>query len=164
MTEQAGVAQNQMTDDAVVVEQQINASPERVFQAISDPKQLRAWWDCDGHCDNELWEIEPRVGGRLRVRDRAKQPLEQLGGIQAVEGHGVVTVYDPPRTLEYTWIVDWSSDLETRVRYDLLSNAGGTLVRVTHSGLREQPTARKDYGEGWGLMLRSLVRYCERAA
>lgn len=162
MTQPAGLALNQ--DDAVVVEQQIKASPERVFQAITDPKQLRAWWDCDGLGENQVWEIEPRVGGRLRVRDRAKQPLEQLGGIQEVEGHGVVTVYDPPRTLEYTWIVDWSPEAETRVRYDLIPDSDGTLVRVTHSGLRDQPRARQDYGEGWGLMLRSLVRYCEGAA
>lgn len=166
MTQQAGVAQNHSTDDAVVVEQQINASPERVFQALTDAKQLTAWWGQEENCENMSWEFEARLGGRYRVRDRTKKPMEQLGGKQEFEAHGTITVYDPPRTLEYTWFADWSDipTQETRVRYDLTPRAGGTLVRVTHSGLSNQPIARKDYSGGWVGVLRTLGQYFERAA
>jgi len=35
-------------------------------------------------------------------------------------------------------------------------------LRVTHSGLADQPIARKDYGGGWLGVLELLQKYCEQ--
>lgn len=48
----------------------------------------------------------------------------------------------------------------TVVRWELTPTATGTRVRVTHSALTQEPTARKDYTAGWigvlGLLKDSL--------
>jgi len=55
--------------DAVVTEIHIAAPPERVFQALIDPKQVLQWWT-DEHCAIEHFELEPRVGGRWRYNTK----------------------------------------------------------------------------------------------
>ena len=48
---------------AVVTEIHIAAPPERVFQALIDPKQVMAWWT-NPECPIESFVMEPRKGGR----------------------------------------------------------------------------------------------------
>jgi hypothetical protein len=41
----------------------------------------------------------------------------------------------------------------------LTPTAMGTRVRVTHSGLANEPISRKDYGQGWQGVLRLLQQH-----
>jgi uncharacterized protein YndB with AHSA1/START domain len=68
-------------EDAVVEEVFINAPPERVFTALTDPKELLAWWGDPGAywCTN--WTLDLRVGGRWRC-----EGASQRGGAFHVEG------------------------------------------------------------------------------
>jgi uncharacterized protein YndB with AHSA1/START domain len=52
--------------DFVVVEIQIAAPPERVFQALIDENQLMQWFTDVGHAA-ELWQMDARVGGLWRL-------------------------------------------------------------------------------------------------
>jgi uncharacterized protein YndB with AHSA1/START domain len=47
------------------------------------------------------------------------------------------------------------------VRWELAPKAGGTLVKVTHSGLANLPIARKDYSGGWVGVLEMLKKFAE---
>jgi len=92
--------------------------------------------------------MEGRVGGRLFERDRAGK--EHVWGI--------VTAWEPPRRLVFTWhpgrSPDSAQDVELR-----FSDAGGgmTLVELTHTGwerLGEKAAeARGRYDKGWEFVL-----------
>jgi len=56
--EEAVITPNQ---DAIISEVQINAPAERVFQALTDPRQLLRWWTSE-ECPTEYFEIEARPG------------------------------------------------------------------------------------------------------
>lgn len=51
--------------DAIVQEIEIAASPERVFQALTDPEELKAWWGAEGVYRVTLWTADLRVGGAV---------------------------------------------------------------------------------------------------
>jgi uncharacterized protein YndB with AHSA1/START domain len=150
-----------VTGDAVVSEIQIAAPPQRVFQAISDPKELIRWFT-EETCKHKVWEMDARVGGRWRFQ--TEKSVHIVNGIDEFEGHGEILEIDPPRLLVYTWIANWHANpqLKTIVRWELTPSQGGTLVKVTHSGLAEDDVARKDYTSGWPGMTTALKKFVER--
>ena len=146
--------------DAVVSEIHIAAPPERVFQALLDPKQVMQWWT-SAECQIESFNIEPRKGGRWTYD--TKQSKLNVGGVTKFHCDGEVLEYDPPRLLSYTWVANWHDDKSRRtvVRWELTPKAGGTHVKVTHSGLVQEATARKDYSGGWPGVLAQLKEFVE---
>ena len=153
-------------EDAVVCETEILAPPERVFQALSDPKQLFAWWGKEPSVQLEFFEMDPRPGGRWRFRCKPVpgadhgEVAEQLRriGAQEFEAHGEVLEFQPPRLLVWSWMANWHEHptRPTTVRWELTPTKNGTKVRMTHSGLAQEPISRKDYGSGWTGVLRLL--------
>jgi uncharacterized protein YndB with AHSA1/START domain len=91
---------------------------------------------------------------------------EQARGkwVDEFEGHGEVLEIDPPRLLVYTWIANWHADpkCKTVVRWELTPSKGGTLVKVTHSGLAEEDVACKDYSSGWPGVVELLKKFAEQ--
>src|SRR5438132_892111 len=85
---------------------------------------------------------------------------EQLrkNAAQDFEAHGEIIEYDPPKLLVWTWCANWHKDPDhvTGVRWEVTPTTHGSLVRVTHSGLANEPLLRKDYGGGWKGMLALL--------
>jgi uncharacterized protein YndB with AHSA1/START domain len=56
--------------DSVVSEIHIAVPPDRVFQALIDPKQVMQWWTSE-ICQIESFAIEPKKGGRWRYKTMA---------------------------------------------------------------------------------------------
>jgi uncharacterized protein YndB with AHSA1/START domain len=150
--------------DAVTVEIEIAAPPERVFAALTDPKQLFAWWGKEPSVELLVFEMDARPGGRWRFRCKPVAGAEhgavgeqlRRSGTQEFEAHGEVLEYDPPRLLVWSWIANWHEHptQPTIVRWELTPTKTGTSVHVTHSSLAQEPIARKDYGTGWrGVLL-----------
>ena len=146
--------------DAVVSEIQIAAPPERVFEALIDPKQVLQWWTSDA-CQIDSFAMEPKRGGRWRYD--SKQSTLNVSGVSKFHCEGEVLEYDPPRLLAYSWIANWHADKSRRtvVRWELAPKSGGTQVKVTHSGLAQEPTARKDYSGGWPGVVENLKKFVE---
>jgi uncharacterized protein YndB with AHSA1/START domain len=146
--------------DAVVSEIHIAAPPERVFQALIDPAQVMRWWTSDA-CPIDSFEMEPKLGGRWRYN--SKPSTKAAAGTNSFECGGEVTEFDPPRTLAYSWTANWHDDKRrwTVVRWELAPKDGGTLVKITHSGLVQEPAARKDYSGGWPGVVSSLKKFVE---
>jgi uncharacterized protein YndB with AHSA1/START domain len=147
--------------DAVVTEVQIGAPPERVFQALVDPKQVMSWWTSD-ECQIESFAMETKRGGRWSYD--TKQGKLNVNGVSKFHCDGEVLEYDPPRLLSYSWIANWHDDKTKRtvVRWELTQKAGGTHVKVTHSGLATLPVARKDYSDGWVGVVEQLKNFVEK--
>lgn len=158
--------------DAVTCETEIEAPPERVFQALTDPKQLFAWWGKEPSVELSVFEMDARPGGRWRFRCKPVPGAdhgavgEQLRRNRAdeFEAHGEVLEYVAPHLLVWGWIANWHEHptQPTVVRWELTPTAKGTLVRVTHSALKQEPTARKDYTAGWLGVLRLLKNFVEK--
>ena len=147
--------------DALITEIQIAAPPERVFKAISDEQEQRIWWDKkDGSLRS--WEMDARKGGQWRFS--TNKTSMNINGVSQFECSGEILEFDPPRVLAYTWIANWHSDKsrKTVVRWELTPKDGGTLVKVTHSGLAQENVARTDYQGGWPGVVELLKNYIEK--
>ena len=146
--------------DAIVSEIDIAAPPERVFRALSDPKQLMGWWT-DPSCPIKMWEMDARKGGRWRF---ATEPGDlEVNGVREFKAEGEILEYVPPRLLAYTWIANWHDDpaQKTLVRWELKPTSNGTHVKVMHIGLAQLPIARKDYSGGWPGVAEKLKSFVE---
>ena len=146
--------------DALVSEIHIAASPERVFKALIDPKQVLQWWTTPDS-PIEDFSIDARAGGRWRYD--TKQTKININGVSKFHCQGEVLEYDPPRVLAYTWIANWHERPAQRtvVRWELAASQGGTLLRVTHSGLADLPVSRKDYSGGWPGVVEQIKKFIE---
>jgi uncharacterized protein YndB with AHSA1/START domain len=88
-------AQGQMSSVPCVTFTRLLPGPiERVWSYLTDPKKLPTWY-------GEVALIEPRQGGKVRL----------------VDGHirGIVTQWQPPYKLVYTWNVFDGGDIEDAV-------------------------------------------------
>ncbi len=147
-------------NDAVVSEIHIAAPPDRIFQALIDPKQVMSWWTSPD-CRIQSFAMEPRRGGRWTYD--TEQSKLNVNGVSKFHCEGEVLEYDPPRSLAYTWIANWHDDKSrpTVVRWELTPDSNGTKVKVTHSGLAQEHTARKDYSSGWPGVLEEIKKFVE---
>jgi len=149
-----------VTSDVIICEIEIAAPPERVFRALTDPEQLAQWFR-NPECPAKVWEMDARVGGLYRyVTEKGSMVVNN---VSQFECHGEIVECDPPRRLAYTWIANWHDDVSRRtvVRWELAPRAGGTHVKVTHSGLASLPIAREDYTGGWPGVLEMLKKFTE---
>jgi uncharacterized protein YndB with AHSA1/START domain len=146
--------------DAVGTEIEIGAPAERVFEALTDPKQLMRWFTNPG-CPVKFWEMDARIGGRYGYA--TKKGTVVVNDAREFECHGDILEIDPPRLLVYTWVASWHVDTSRRtvVRWELTPCAAGTRVKVTHSVLAQEDAARKDYSGGWPGVLEMLKSFLE---
>ncbi len=158
--------------DSVSQEIEIAAPPERVFQALTDAKQLFSWWGAEPSVELTTFEMDARRGGKYLYccKPAPGQTHGEVGeqlrkhGFQEFECHGEVLEIDPPRLLVWSWIANWHEhpDARTIVRWELTPTKTGTRVRVTHCGLAQEPISRKDYGQGWVGVLDLLKDFLQK--
>lgn len=131
------------TIDVVRTEIEIAAPPERVFDALTDPRELGAWWGSDETYRTSDWQLDPTPGGEWSAH------TVDADGIEGTL-HGEVRVADAPHRLEYSWRASWD-DGESVVRYELepvrVGGAPGTRLTVTHTG--PMATASAQASLGW---------------
>jgi uncharacterized protein YndB with AHSA1/START domain len=146
--------------DAVVSEVEIVAPIHRVFEALIDPDQLSQWFR-GASCPVKHWQMDARLGGSYSYANGASALV--VNGVSEFKCRGEILEIDPPRLLVYTWIGNWHLDPEkkTIVRWDLSPIASGTRVKVTHSGLSQEPEARADYKSGWPGVVEKLKQFAE---
>jgi uncharacterized protein YndB with AHSA1/START domain len=143
-------------DNNVVLGEVFIAAPrERVFQAISDPQQAVKWWgQCDKYQFSEF-KMDVRVGGKWSCAGSSAT----MDG--RIEVHGEFLVVDPPRKLAYTWSSSWMP-ATTEVHWQLESQDGGTLLKLTHSGFAGNADHAKGHSIGWALVLGWVQAFVER--
>jgi len=142
--------------DAIQAEIHIAAPPERVFQALTDPRQLLQWWGQKGMYHPTDWKGDVRPGGQWRC-DGAS---DADGSSYKVSGEYVEI--DPPHVVSYTWTASWSGPLKTLVRWELEAASGGTLVRLRHSGFATAPAAVQGHYQGWQRVIEWMQAFVEK--
>jgi uncharacterized protein YndB with AHSA1/START domain len=140
------------TADKVVVERVLSATPERVFQALTRPEELRVFL-CAHQTTVGAFEADIRVGGRflLVMRDGARD----------VEHRGEFKVIDPPRKLAFSWISVGTGGNETLVTIELAPAPKGTVLRLVHDGLPRENVA--SHQSGWTTIVEKLDSHLSRA-
>ena len=146
------VAPNQ---EAITLDTFIAAPPERVFQAITDPRQLVQWWGQPGVYRTTEIQADLRPGGHWRTSGFGAdgKPFHVEGEYREV---------DPPRLLVHTWRPSYRNIPETVVRWELAAENQGTRVRLNHSGFVGAADACRDHGNGWMKVLGWMQAFVER--
>ncbi|HYN89499.1 MAG TPA: SRPBCC domain-containing protein [Ardenticatenaceae bacterium] len=130
----------------------IDASRERVWRAIADPKRLQLWFS-----PATSWELSAlEVGGRLYVHDAATDTDMYVQVIEHLDPpHQLVlrTEAEPPDTPYVT-------------TYTLEEERGGTRLTVTHSGYELVPDESRwsnmeQNAFGFGMMLENVQAHVE---
>jgi uncharacterized protein YndB with AHSA1/START domain len=144
MTEDFGQVEVDADRAALIFERQLAHSPERVWRALTDPIELKAWYMSQA-------SIEGRPGGRV----------DMVTGPSQFHWTGQVLVWDPYSVLEYEWNAEPQQYLpdgeRSIVRYELERRGGGTLLRLRHSRLTV-PTAL-GFAPGTHALLDRLVAH-----
>jgi uncharacterized protein YndB with AHSA1/START domain len=131
---------------------EVAASPEKVFRALTDPKELEQWWGSDEVYRTFDWVSDLRPGGERSCQARSPG-REELSTVK-----GEYVVIDPPKLLEFTWLASWEpGSVPSTVRIELDPVPAGTRVTVVHSGLGAEKKRADGYGDGWGRVLGWLV-------
>ncbi|MDQ3956897.1 MAG: SRPBCC domain-containing protein [Actinomycetota bacterium] len=125
---------------AVVREIHIEASPEIVFDYFTDPEKMTRW-------KGRSAELDPRPGGVYHVT---------MNDVAAARGSYVEL--DRPHRLVFTWGWEGGHPVapgSSTVEVTLTPDAGGTLLRLVHTGLPDDQ--REQHGEGWDLYMPRLA-------
>lgn len=133
----------------LIVRRHVAAAPPVVFDAWTDPQQLRIWWGpADIECTHA--EVDLRVGGEFRLANRGPDG-------STVWIAGIYEVVDRPTLLRHTWFVE-SPELPVpeRVTVEFIPNNSGTDIVITHTGIDTEP-AWSGHQQGWFGCLNGLV-------
>jgi uncharacterized protein YndB with AHSA1/START domain len=141
--------------DVVTAEIDIEAPPERVFEAWTDPQQRIAWWGDDAMYRSTKMESDLRVGGKWRTEG------ESHGNPFAVWGE--YTHIEPPKALGFTWNHDYGEKglPPSHVLVELTRTPSGTHVSLKHSRFASA-TDRDSHRQGWQWVLGWLRSYLQR--
>lgn len=135
-----------------MVRRELPAHRERVFQAWTEPEQLRLWAG-PGPMRNITAEVDLRVGGRYRITMLAPDGKEFIVA-------GVYRLIDAPKKLIYTWF--WETDpqpTETLVTVEFIARGRVTELVLTHERFTSQEQVN-GHTEGWNGCLEKLIKEC----
>jgi len=134
----------------------IKARPSIVFAALIEPGAVAQWWGPDAG-PVLIAEIDPRVGGRFKVRFRMLNDSEH-------ESTGTFLEVAPPHRLRMTW--RWTGGEEdpgeSELSFALREIPEGTELTLTHALLHDDASSLS-HEEGWTGSLEKLVALLERA-
>jgi uncharacterized protein YndB with AHSA1/START domain len=118
----------------------IDASPETIFELLTDADKHTAWMGSDA-------ELDPRPGGTYRV---------QVGGKHPGVGEFLEVVPNERVVFSFGWDVEGNPIRPgtTKVEYTLHPEGDKTRVRLVHSGLPDD--AVSDHTQGWDHYLSRL--------
>ena len=135
----------QTATTTITRELQIDASPETVYEFLTDPAKIVQWMAREA-------SVEARPGGAISF---------DYNGFDVMRGE--IVELTPPSRVIYTWGWEASDSpvpgVASTVAFSLEARGGGTALRMVHDRL---PTgADGEHAEGWDHFLPRLV---ERAA
>jgi uncharacterized protein YndB with AHSA1/START domain len=130
------------TQTSVRISRVINADPDTLFRAWTEPDQLKRWSCPEGSTLADV-EMDLTVGGRYRLK------MESPDGTV----HTAVGVYravEAPHRLVYTW--RWEEEAydvgETLVTVEFQDRGGASEVVLTHE-LFPNAEATGQHSDGW---------------
>jgi uncharacterized protein YndB with AHSA1/START domain len=125
-------------------ETQIAAPPATVFAFLTDPEKILNWMGMEA-------DTEPQPGGLYLIKG--------VGGGHNRTARGAFREVVPVHRLAYSF--GWDGDEEvppgsSLIEVDLIDRDGGTLMRMTHSGLPSEAQCA-NHNRGWAHYLGRLA-------
>ena len=139
------------TETTLNLRRTFKAPRKKVFQAWTDPEELKKWWGPEGYATPPA-EVDLRVGGKYRLGMR-KLPDGELFYLS-----GIYREVRPPEKLVYTW--RWEAQPEhgeTLVTVEFRELRDSTEVVLTHERFPTEK-ARDDHNRGWSGCLDRLAK------
>ena len=145
-----------MSDLEVRKSIEIDASPEVVFKAISDPGELTNWFP-------EAAILEPMAGGKTKFTFSKDSKRTICARDHDKINEGRVLEFVKNKKLVYTWQHKDEPDFpETIVTWELEEiSKNKTRLTLTHTGFANKDQA-KGHSEGWSFFLNELTSYLTR--
>ena len=98
---------------------------EKVWSAITDNDKLSSWFLT-----------------KTRIQPGPSGTVELWFGYPTHHVYGKIMIWDPPHVLEHEWNIDPSPELPegefSIMRWELISEDGGTVLKLTHSNLTRE--------------------------
>ncbi|HUY24522.1 MAG TPA: SRPBCC domain-containing protein [Candidatus Saccharimonadales bacterium] len=149
----------------LVVERTLRASPERIFDAFTDPEQLTQWWWPKGFTCPAA-EVDLRVGGAYKL---AMQWPDAIPGSDQFAHHmaGEYYAIEPPHRLLMSGraVNDEQGELfATLIEVTLEERDDGTALTMRQSYFDPMPPAEALGGaeQGWNEQLDKLEQILAR--
>ena len=145
----------------LVVRRTLMATPQRVFEAFTDPEQLKQWWWPSGFTAPAA-EVDLRVGGAYRIAMRWPEFIPEESHFSHYMG-GEYYEVDPPHRLVMSGraVNDQEGELfATLIELTLEEVPEGTLLTMRQSYFDPMPpkSALEGAGQGWAEQLDKLER------
>ena len=128
----------------IVQEVDIDAPPEKVFEAISTTQGLNSWWTDDSHS-------EPKLAGRAEFGFNKRETIFNME----------VSVFEDNEEIGWRCVNGPSDWMGTQVLFLVTPRPGGSTVRLEHINWRSTDGSYEDSKETWGKLLQVLKQYAE---
>ena len=140
-----------MMHKPLVVERAYKASPDKVWQAITDVGQMRQWYF-------DLDDFKPEIGFKFKFAGES-DCAEYMHLCE-------VTEVEPGSKITYSWSYEGQPGI-SYVTWELFPDDGGTLLVLTHKGLESFPDhkdfTRESFTGGWTYFLNeALPKFLEK--
>jgi uncharacterized protein YndB with AHSA1/START domain len=126
----------------------IASTPEKVFQALTDPNITEQYW----------------FGFRITANGKAGSSFVARSPGGADFDKGVILESDPPRRLSYTWrpqYDDVKHERPSRVTFDLAPLKGQVRLTIVHEDFDDGSKVFDSISKGWPAVLSSLKSFLE---
>jgi uncharacterized protein YndB with AHSA1/START domain len=139
---------------SLTFKRRLNASPEKVYAAWTDPQKLVQWFGrADARRETMRAEIDLRVGGRYRVSF-------SIPAGEYFEVGGVYREVIANERLVFTWAWHSTPERESLLTVSLRQDGQGTLLTLHHTQLFDE-AARAGHERGWLAALASLEKFLD---
>jgi uncharacterized protein YndB with AHSA1/START domain len=138
----------------LVVRRMINASPERLFDAWTEPAHLLHWWGPPGVVCSAA-EVDLKVGGHYRIANRFPD-----GSLVLISGR--FERIERPTLLVYSWCLGAQQTDPERVTVEFRACEAGAEVIVTHERIPDAAN-RAGHEQGWFGCLLGLETYLQQS-
>ena len=143
-----------MKNQPFVIERTLNASSERVWEAITDKNKMKQWYF-------DLAEFKPEVGFEFTFNGGSKEKTY----VHLCK----VTKVEPGKLLQHSWRYEEYPG-NSFVTWELFPEGDKTRLKLTHEGLETFPTDNKDFARssfeaGWTYIIgTSIINYFDKQA
>jgi uncharacterized protein YndB with AHSA1/START domain len=122
-----------MKAEPIVMERVYNATPSKVWKALTDAKDMKEWY----------FDL-----GEFRAEPGFKFHFYEPGGKNKFLHNCEVTAVVPMKKLTYSWSYSQLDPAITYVTFELFPEGNGTRLRLTHEGLERFDQSNKDLDKG----------------
>lgn len=138
---------NTTTIPALVIHRTINASPQRVYDAWTQPELAKEFLCPEGVTIGDV-SMDVRVGGSYRIVMKRPEGEDYIA-------YGVYRDVQPGKRLSMTWT--WEEDTkeeehETLLTVEFAAQGSGTALTLTHEKLASEES-RTNHQHGWETVL-----------